>query len=98
MRLGILLTRSPLHEEARTVRVLASEAAARGHTVQIFLMGEGLYNILDPEFLKLRGKADIQACGVNREALGVPKTEGIRFTGQYDHALLVNGCDRFLHF
>lgn len=98
MKLGILLTRSPLHEEARTVRFLAAAAAAKGHGVQIFLMEEGLYNILDPKFMELRGKADIQACGVNREQLHLPMVDGVRFTGQYDHALLVNGCDHFLHF
>ncbi len=98
MKLGILLTRSPLHEEARTIRVLAAAAAAKGHTVEIFLMEEGLYNLLDPRFLELRGKASIQACSVNREAQGVPLVEGVRFSSQYDHALLVNGCDHFLHF
>lgn len=98
MKLGILLTHSPLHEEARTVRVLAAEAAAKGHSVEIFLMEEGLYNLLDPGFLALKGKVSIQACGVNREQLNIPKVEGVRFASQYDHALLVNGCDQFLHF
>lgn len=98
MRLGILLTCSPMEEGARTARVLASEAAAKGHTVEMFLMEDGLYNLLDPKFLALRGRVSIQACSVNRERLNVPKVDGVRFSSQYDHALLVNGCDHFLHF
>lgn len=98
MRLAILLTCSPLREEARTARVLAAAAAAKGHSVEMFLMEEGLYNLLDPKFLQLRGKVDIQVCSVNREQLNIPKVDGIRFTSQYDHARMVNGCDHFLHF
>lgn len=98
MKLGILLTRSPLCEEARTVRMLAMSAAGKGHRVEIFLMEEGLYNLLDPRFLELREKAAISVCSVNAEQQGVPKVEGVRFASQYDHAKLANGCDHFLKF
>ena len=46
MTFGFLLTTSPERADARTVLRLARAALQTGHRVELFLMDDGVYNVL----------------------------------------------------
>ena len=46
MKIGILLTTSKEYEDAHTVLNIADAALKEGHEVGIFLMDDGVYNIV----------------------------------------------------
>jgi len=107
MKLGILLTTSPENQNSHTVTNLAGAACEAGHEVELFLMDDGVYNIVKDvpvslKFAELMTKgASCALCGHTAEDRGVKKEAcitGVKFAGQYELAVLVNEADRFLTF
>jgi sulfur relay (sulfurtransferase) complex TusBCD TusD component (DsrE family) len=99
MKLGILLTTSPENENTSTVISISRAAREQGHEVSIFLMYDGVYNVLKKEFVELVDKGvDIAVCALNVEQRKVNRVDGILFGSQYDHACIANGVDRFISF
>ena len=63
-RLGILLTTSPEHQNTGTALHVARAALELGHHVEMFLMDDGVYNVLDvPESPVAKAFAGQQAQG-----------------------------------
>jgi sulfur relay (sulfurtransferase) complex TusBCD TusD component (DsrE family) len=109
MRLGILLTTSPEHQNTTTALSVAGAALELGHQVEFFLMDDGVYNVLaGPENPVAKRFATVQAqgatvtlCGSNCDPRGVTKEtaiEGVTIGSQYDHARILHRADRFLVF
>lgn len=109
MRLGILLTTSPEHQNSTTALRVGRAALELGHQVEMFLMDDGVYNVLDmrenpvaEEFVALQEQgATITLCGSNCDPRGVTKETaiaGVTFGSQYDHAQILHRADRFLVF
>ena len=109
MKLGILLTTSPEHQDAYTVVQLAKATLNQGHEVSFYIMDDGVYNLRDhpknpwaSEFKNLLALgAKIAVCAFNCGPRGLEKDEvipGVLWGSQYDHAAIVNSSDRFLAF
>ncbi len=110
MKIGFLLHKSPEHQDAHTVKRLAGEFTATGHEVSIFLMEDGVYNVvvndsprkLSAGFDDLISKGvKIALCTYTAEIRGLSQPDlfdGVSFHSQYDLSRLVNECDRFLSF
>jgi len=109
MTFGFLLTTSPERADAWTVLRLAQAALAIGHRVELFLMDDGVYNVVatpghpvSGQFARLmQAGATITLCATNTRPRGVSKESvlpGVRFGSQYDHAHMVARADRVLTF
>ncbi len=110
MQIGILLTTSPDHENAYLVGRLSEAWLKQGHQVELFLMGEGVYNGMSvsspkrpyavlPTLLGLGVKVSV--CGVTAEARGLAESNlypGIEIASQYELSKIVDRSDRFLTF
>ncbi|HZX60319.1 MAG TPA: DsrE family protein [Candidatus Methylomirabilis sp.] len=109
MKLGILLTTSPEHQNSTTALCVGRAALELGHEVELFLMDDGVYNVLDSRdnlvagaFAALQAQgAAITLCGSTCDPRGVTKESavaGVVFGSQYDHAQILHRTDRFLVF
>lgn len=109
MRLGILLTTGIEKQDAWTAAGIAGAALAQGHEVRWFVMGDGLYHLVNDPSNRLKREverfleagAQIACCALNCELRGIGKERlvaGVRWGSQYDHAALVNWSDRYLVF
>jgi sulfur relay (sulfurtransferase) complex TusBCD TusD component (DsrE family) len=110
MKIGFLLHKSPEHQDAHTVKRLAEAFAEAGHEVSIFLMEDGVLNVIinhSPRGLSagydplLAKGVRIALCTYTTEIRGLSRDQflkGVEFQSQYDLSKLVNGCDRFLSF
>ena len=109
MTIGFLLTTSPERADARTVIRIARAALESGHQVELFLMDDGVYNVVaapghpvSGEFARLmEAGASLTVCATNTGPRGVTKETalpGVRFGSQYDHAQMVARADRVLTF
>ncbi|MEW5768626.1 MAG: DsrE family protein [bacterium] len=107
MKFGMLLTTSPESQNSETVINLAEAALEAGHKVELFLMDDGVYNVvtgagISARFAELITKgASLALCAHTAEERGVEKEdclEGVGFAGQYELACMVNEADRFLTF
>jgi len=110
MQIGILLTSSTDHENSFLVGKLTEAWLKQGHQVDLFLMGEGVYNGMQvrspkrpytmmPTLLGLGAKVSL--CGVTAEARGVLEAglyPGIEVASQYELSKIVDRADRFLTF
>lgn len=95
--LCVLLTSSPESENSRTLRRVVEAALFLGHRVQIFLMCDGVYHILEKGFLSLvREGAEVTLCAENALERGLAEQEGVLFGSQYDLAVMVAGSEGFL--
>jgi len=112
MKIGVLLTTSKEHGNTNTVLDISGAALKDGHEVGIFLMDDGVYNIVktsESDELYVADKfsdlikqgVEIALCDQTARERGVNKEnsiEGVVFGGQFDLAVLVNESDRFLAF
>jgi sulfur relay (sulfurtransferase) complex TusBCD TusD component (DsrE family) len=99
MKLGILLTTSPENENTNTVIAISKAALEQGHSVSIFLMYDGVYNVHKKEFVEMVEKGvDMAVCALNLEQRKVSRVDGILFGSQYDHACIASDVDRFISF
>lgn len=71
-----------------------------GRKAIIFLTNKGVLLTQDPRFEGLGGCGDISLCNVNFESLGlkkpVPLVDDKSFATQARHAMLIEGCDRYI--
>src|SRR3990172_9684295 len=110
MKIGFLLNKSRENQDAHTVKRLAEAFADVGHEVSIFLMEDGVLNVvinhsprgLSAGYDPLLGRGGkIALCTYTTEIRGLNRDQflkGVEFQSQYDLSKLVNGCDRFLSF
>lgn len=96
-RICILVTSSPESENSRTLIKISRAAADMGHEVQIFLMCDGVYHVLDQNFLsRIPREAEIILCAQNALERGVENRPGVLFGSQYDLAVMIARSDGFL--
>ncbi len=99
MKLAILLTSDIFSEDVRTVYQISKEALSQGHSVSIFLMDDGIYNLKKIKELRNEGgEISLCLCAHNAMQREVPKEEGILFGSQYDWAQTVHEADKVLSF
>jgi sulfur relay (sulfurtransferase) complex TusBCD TusD component (DsrE family) len=99
MKLGILLTTAPSHQNTHTVIQLSRAARKKGHEVGIFMMADGVYNILHQPLLDLiQDGVELSLCAYNATQRGLDRVEGVQWGSQYDLAVLTDNSDRFLTF
>ena len=99
MKLGILITAPPISEDAYTAKQIALHALKLNHEVSIFLMSDGVYNLLLEDLKDLvKAGAKIFVCEHNATERGVKEVEGVVFGSQVDHAEIIHECDRFINF
>lgn len=110
MKIGFLLHKSPEHQDAHTVARLAETFVGGGHEVAIFLMEDGVFNVitnyadkgLSVGFDKLLSiGVKIAMCTHTSEMRGMGRDNflnGVEFHSQYDLSGLISECDRFLSF
>lgn len=107
MKLNILLTTSPENLNRETVIKLATATIETGHSVNLFLMDDGVYNVVlgnsvSPSFLEIMTKGvSISLCAHTAQERGVKKEDclcNVNFAGQYELSCMVNEADRFLMF
>lgn len=99
MKLGILLTTPPSHQNTRSIIQLSRAAREQGHEVGIFMMADGVYNILHQPFLDLVDDGvELSLCAHNAIQRGLDRVPDVLWGSQYDLAVLTDNCDRFLAF
>jgi len=99
MKLGILLTTSPEHENTNTVIEVSKAAVKQGISVSIFLMADGTYNSVFEPFQDLMERGvEVALCAHNAAQRKVEVVENIEYGSQYDLATIINGSDRFMSF
>lgn len=99
MKLGILLTTPPHHQNTHSVIQLCRSALQKGHDAGIFMMGDGVYNLLHRPLLELSGEGvELSICAHNATQRGLDKVDGVLWGSQFDLAVLANESDRFLTF
>ncbi|WP_168059958.1 DsrE family protein [Candidatus Manganitrophus noduliformans] len=110
LAIGFLLTTSPEHQNSHTVFRLIEALLAAGHRVSLFLMDDGIYNIVridspnSPsahlEKLIKAGLA-VSLCTQSAEGRGIFEADavsGIGWLSQHALSRIVAGSDRFMSF
>lgn len=110
MTIGILITTSPEHQNSYTVFRLAEAFLAEGRAVEIFLMDDGVYNIvrnttkerLFSGFERLISLgAKVLICALSADARGLTAKDllpGVGAMSQYELSDIVSRSERFLYF
>jgi sulfur relay (sulfurtransferase) complex TusBCD TusD component (DsrE family) len=110
MTIGILITTSPEHQNGYTVFRLAEAFLANGGAVEIFLMDDGIYNIVkNPAKERLFSGferlislgAKVLICALSAESRGLTEQDllpGVGAMSQYELSDIVSRSDRFLYF
>lgn len=109
MKLGMLLASGLGRMDGTTVLRLARSALTQGHAVHIFLMQDGLEHVrnhpgnpLAEELAAvIAAGAEVTLCALNARRQGLAEADaipGVVFGSQYDHARIVQACDRYLAF
>ena len=83
-----------------SVLSIARAAKARNHVVKIFAMAAGVTNLAREDFISLIDDGvEIAVCSHNCGQYKAPMDiEGVNYGSQYDLALSMNECDRFISF
>ena len=92
-----LMLASARREDAMTMRGLAHAAQQAGHSVRLFLVGEGVRSLDVAVELAAEG-VDASLCEADAATRGIIKTgqRGVFFGSLYDWARLVEDADRVL--
>ncbi len=110
MKLGILLTTSPEHQNTYTITRICEAFLEKRHEVEIFLMDDGVYNAVKNNskqrpYTGMEGLINkgvrISLCTLTAEMRGLKEEdfiEGIVMGSQYDFSRIVSSADRFLTF
>ena len=99
MKLGILLTTPPSHQNTPSVIEISKAARKKGHDVGIFMMADGVYNVHYQPLLDLRTEnVSLCLCAHNAFQRDLKKVEGLQWGSQYDLSVLISESDRFLTF
>lgn len=95
----MILATGPDNFNRHIVIGIAGAALKMGVKVKIFLMDEGVYNLVDSQFMTLLELgAEISVCSLNAEEKNIRDIKGVKFGSQFDHAEIVKTCDRYLGF
>jgi sulfur relay (sulfurtransferase) complex TusBCD TusD component (DsrE family) len=110
LTIGILMTTSPEHQNTYTVARLASALLSDGHAVELFLMDDGIYNLISVpkagsaasllQTVQNQGMK-IVLCTQSAENRGVSEKDclaGVAWRSQHELSRMVAGSDRFLAF
>ena len=110
LTIGILMTTSPEHQNTHTVCKLAAALLSAGQIVELFLMDDGVFNLLlipKPESagallqtVQNQGMK-IVLCTQSAESRGISEKEclpGAEWRSQHELSRMVAGSDRFLTF
>jgi len=107
---GILMTTSPEHQNSHTVCRLAEALLSAGHAVELFLMDDGVYNLLSipkagspsSRLQEVQSKGlKISLCTQSAENRGLSESDclaGAAWRSQHELSRIVAGADRFLTF
>lgn len=108
LSIGFLMTTSPEHQNCHTVVQLAETFIAAGNKVELFLMDDGVYNIVKGSFsyaprleTLLQKGMTISLCTQSAEGRGVSAKEGlpgVQWLSQHELSGIVARSDRFLIF
>lgn len=99
MKLGILLTTPPSHQNTYSVIKISKASRQKGHEVGIFMMADGVYNILNQPLMDLeKDGVSLSLCAHNATQRGLGRADNVLWGSQYDLAELANISDRFLTF
>lgn len=110
MHIGILLTTSPEHQNTYTVYQLADSLVRQNHSLDIFLMDDGVFNVMANSSKRrlftgfgdlLQKKVNVSLCAMSAESRGL-RTEdllpGTDYASQSELSEIVKKCDRFFSF
>ncbi len=110
LAIGMLMTTSPEHQNTQTVCRLAEALLSAGHAVALFLMDDGVYNLVSvskvgsPSSLlqTVQNKGlKISLCTQSAENRGLSEEAslpGAAWRSQHELAKIVSASDRFLTF
>ena len=110
MKIGMLLTTSPEHQNTFSVYQLTIAFIRAHHSVDLFLMDDGVYNAAIINSKRklfsnfddlLNKKVQISLCAMSAETRGLGKGNllpGVGYSSQTELAEIVKNCDRFLSF
>ncbi|MER3424407.1 MAG: hypothetical protein C4293_15505 [Nitrospiraceae bacterium] len=101
-KLGVLLSTAPSHPSVTTVTRLCEEGLKADIDVYLYLIDEGVKNVLNDRLLQLSGagvKVFVCAYGCQQHSVPTDKLkEGIQLCGLVVLSNMINGCDRFVAF
>jgi len=102
-RLGILVLSKPGGHDLETVCGICQAAGEMGAEVEVFLMGDGVYHLLDNRLEDAAKKgAKVSFCSLNARERDIdpdsPDLAGVEEGSQYTLACMVEESDRFLVF
>jgi len=94
----ILVATTPQNaSNTHTLFKITESALTQGHKVEIFLISDGIYHILQENFVSLIDKgAEVTLCAHNALERNLEKRPGITFGSQYDFSVMVSRSDTFL--
>ncbi len=96
-QIAFLMMGSPESGATRSLVRLTEAALGQGHRVRIFLMCDGVYQMMFPAVNDLVAQgAEVVVCAHNAEERGVARHEGILWGSQYDLATMVAESDAYL--
>ncbi len=102
-KLGILILSEPREADLQTIHGLCREAMEMDIEIEIFLMSDAVYYLLDRHVETLLKKgAKISFCTLNTREREIdskiPDLSGLEASSQYTLACLVEDADRFIAF
>jgi len=109
LKIGILMTTSPEHQNGQTVCALTEAFLAASHQVRLFLMDDGIYHIVKNNEIgaaeKLRSllsaQMTVSICSQSAQKRGIAEADTLHGAGwfsQHELAHIVADTDRFLSF
>ncbi len=109
MKIGILMSTGPEHQNAHTVSALSEAFLAASHPVHLFLMDDGVYHVVKKNKIGIATQLEgllseqmaISICTQSAEKRGISEAEtlsGASWFSQHALAKIVADSDRFLTF
>lgn len=109
LKIGILMSSGPEHQNGQTVCALSEAFLAASHQVHLFLMDDGIYHIVKNNTLGMAAVLErllsthmtISICTQSAEKRGISEAETLSGAGwfsQHKLANIVADSDRFLSF
>jgi len=101
-KLGLLLALPPSHESATTVHGLAQAALSAGHEVYLYLIDEGVKNLVDPRYEQIaQSGVKLFACayGCQQHHVSTANLDpSISLSGLVVLSGIIDACEPFLSF
>ena len=100
-KLGIMLSTAPEHPNLRAALGLSEAALARGASVYLYLIDDGVRALDDPGVRALPGrgaKLFVCAYGCQKRRIPLKDADTVTYCGLVVLTDLINGTDRFISF